>query len=78
MLDKYAAYFAFLFVCVIVMYDRMTQFHKSGVAIGLALLLLVCGAFIVRDEPGLFVLVLAAFFQVAGSYALAVKSRAHP
>lgn len=76
---QYGSYLAFLFACVVIMYENLTHLHHRPEIMALSGLLLLCGGFLYKDNPGLFVLLLAGFLQSIKLYLLTrSKSQALP
>jgi len=64
----YCSYFAFLLACVIVIFDKMHDFHNVPFII--VLLLLTCGSVLIQDNPGIMVLMIALFVEAMSQYHL--------
>lgn len=75
---KHGAYLAFFFTCIIVMYDKMKHIHHRLWAVVFGGFVLLCGAFIYKDNAGLFVLTVAMFLVITNAYILALKSQVRP
>lgn len=73
---QYGTYLAFLLACVVIMYENVTHLHHLPASMVAAGLLVLCGGFLYKDNPGLFVLLVAGFLQTVKMYVL--KSRAPP
>lgn len=73
--DKYGGYFAFLFTCVIVMYEKLENLHIAE-SILLATILLLCGGTLYIENTGFFVLLVIFYIQVIKCYF--VRNLAHP
>ena len=71
--QEYGAYFAFLVICLIIVYDKLEQLH-TPIFIGVVAALAICSIFV--ENPGLFIIVCALLLESWKVYLL--KNRVHP
>lgn len=63
---QYGSYFAFLLACVIVVFDKMRDFHNLPFIV--LLLFLTIGSVVIQDNPGIMVLMIALFVEAMSQY----------